>query len=468
MKKNHLSKVCALVCMLGFSSVANAATQAYVNTPGAFADVPAGHWSYSAVSKLAAEGIVDGDGNGNFAGNKTLTRYEMAVIVAKAMAHSDQANEQTKELIGKLANEYNLELVNLGARVAKTEQAIERFTFHGDVRARYRNYQYDHGHDDGEKDIRFRLFPTVKVNDKWIVSGELAAADDWRSSSDTNDANSVKLRQLYTQGPLGDTGINLQLGKFVYWAGGGPEERTWSPMGNTLNLGMNAVCMKGAKFSFGEKLRTDVVYGRANTDFPQYVDYNYVNPGNAGFKGKDVTVYGIATRWSPTNNLDFQVNYHGFESDSDVFGNAFNDPTDKLRLAEIGGMYQMSKDWRLTALASHSDADEETNAYKAELRYKKADLSKAGSWALFGSYINVEANSIWRADDPGEAIWISPSTFKDTAGNNLGVKGWSFEAAYVPSPNTVLRATYGQFESATGKAVQGDTDLFQLQYQMYF
>jgi hypothetical protein len=468
MKKKHLSKVCALVCMLGFSSVANGATPAYVNSPGAFADVPTGHWSYSAVNKLAVEGIVDGDGKGNFAGNRTLTRYEMAQIVAKAMVRSDKANTETKELIEKLANEYNTELVNLGARVAKTEEAIERFTFHGDLRARYRNLQYDRGSDDGDKDIRFRLFPNIKVNGKWSIGGEIAAAENWRSSNDENDMNSLKLKQIYAQGPLGETGANLTLGKFVYWAGGGPGERTWSPMGNTLNLGMNAVLVTGAKFSFGKELKTDVLYGRANTKYPLYVDYNYVNPGDAGFNGEDITVYGLATRWAPTSKLDFQVNYHGFKANSDVFGNAFNAANDELRLAEVGGMYQFAKDWRLTALAVRSDADEQNNAYKAELRYKQADLAKAGTWALFGTYINVEADSIWRSDDPGTAIWVRPSMLKNAAGSNLGVKGWSFETAYVPSPGTLLRAAYGQYKATTGTAIQGDTDMFQVQYEMFF
>ena len=49
-----------------------------------FSDVPAGHWAY-VVCKLAAAGIVDGYPDGTYKGDRTMTRYEMAQIVAKAL-----------------------------------------------------------------------------------------------------------------------------------------------------------------------------------------------------------------------------------------------------------------------------------------------------------------------------------------------------------------------------------------------
>ena len=57
---------------------------AYAANP--FSDVPANSWAYDAVNKLAAEGIIDGYPNGTFGGDRLMTRYEMAQIVAKAMA----------------------------------------------------------------------------------------------------------------------------------------------------------------------------------------------------------------------------------------------------------------------------------------------------------------------------------------------------------------------------------------------
>lgn len=48
-----------------------------------FSDVPVVHFAYDDVTELAAEGIVDGYGDGTFLGNKKATRYEVAVMVAR-------------------------------------------------------------------------------------------------------------------------------------------------------------------------------------------------------------------------------------------------------------------------------------------------------------------------------------------------------------------------------------------------
>ena len=71
------SLVLAMAMALGVTA------SAYAANP--FSDVPAGHWAYDSVNKLASAGIVDGYGNGTFGGDRLMTRYEMAQIVAKAM-----------------------------------------------------------------------------------------------------------------------------------------------------------------------------------------------------------------------------------------------------------------------------------------------------------------------------------------------------------------------------------------------
>ena len=54
---------------------------AYAANP--FSDVPQGHWAYDSVAQLVAEGVIEGYPEGNFDGNKLMTRYEMAQIVAR-------------------------------------------------------------------------------------------------------------------------------------------------------------------------------------------------------------------------------------------------------------------------------------------------------------------------------------------------------------------------------------------------
>ena len=52
-----------------------------------FSDVTPDSWAYQAVSQLAAAGIVNGYPDGTFKGQKDITRFEMAQMIAKAMAN---------------------------------------------------------------------------------------------------------------------------------------------------------------------------------------------------------------------------------------------------------------------------------------------------------------------------------------------------------------------------------------------
>src|SRR5271163_1547945 len=61
-----------------------ATNQAALATP--FSDVPANHWAYEYIQSLAADGIIDGYPDGKFKGDRPLTRYEMAVVVARVIA----------------------------------------------------------------------------------------------------------------------------------------------------------------------------------------------------------------------------------------------------------------------------------------------------------------------------------------------------------------------------------------------
>ena len=97
---------------------------AYAANP--FSDVPAGHWAYDSVQQLAVDGVVEGFANGEFGGDKLLTRYEMAQVVAKAMAKGASCY--------KLAAEFADELDNLGVRVAKLEKAADAVKITGEVR----------------------------------------------------------------------------------------------------------------------------------------------------------------------------------------------------------------------------------------------------------------------------------------------------------------------------------------------
>jgi hypothetical protein len=83
-----------------------------------------------------------------FQGNRNITRYEAAEMVAKAMAHMDKASVEQRALINKLADEYADELNNLGVRVSALENRVGNVKLTGDARIRYihqSELQYDNG-----------------------------------------------------------------------------------------------------------------------------------------------------------------------------------------------------------------------------------------------------------------------------------------------------------------------------------
>ncbi|MBP2634017.1 MAG: S-layer protein, partial [Firmicutes bacterium] len=86
-----------------------------------FADVSPNDWSYVAVKNLAEAGIIDGYSDGTFKGDKSITRYEMAQLVGKAIYRSNKVNAEQKAAIEKLATEYKDELQNLGVRMDNLE-----------------------------------------------------------------------------------------------------------------------------------------------------------------------------------------------------------------------------------------------------------------------------------------------------------------------------------------------------------
>jgi hypothetical protein len=50
-----------------------------------FADTPANPWAYEALARPAAKGLIQGYPDGTLKGDRTLTRYEMAMIVARVL-----------------------------------------------------------------------------------------------------------------------------------------------------------------------------------------------------------------------------------------------------------------------------------------------------------------------------------------------------------------------------------------------
>ena len=110
--------VLAVVALVAFAAPAFAANP--------FMDVPAGHWAYDAVAQLAADGIVSGYPDGAFKGAQPATRYEVASVVARALAKldADKASKQDLEMLKKLVMEFKDELDALGVKVDGIDKRV--------------------------------------------------------------------------------------------------------------------------------------------------------------------------------------------------------------------------------------------------------------------------------------------------------------------------------------------------------
>ena len=106
------------------SLVATMAVGATAFAANPFVDVPSDSWAYNSVVELANSGIIQGVDGVHFQGERNITRYEAAEIVAKAMAHEDRANAEQRALINRLADEFSDELNNLGVRVSNLEDRV--------------------------------------------------------------------------------------------------------------------------------------------------------------------------------------------------------------------------------------------------------------------------------------------------------------------------------------------------------
>ena len=134
-----------------------------------FTDVSKNHWAYDAVNKLVASGIVSGYSDGTFKGDKTITRYEMAQIVAEAMKKVSTVEQ--KVIIDKLANEFAVELNSLGVKVDGIQKQLDnQIKFSGDARVQYNSETEDASY-------RLRLGATGKINDATKVNARLTTAD---------------------------------------------------------------------------------------------------------------------------------------------------------------------------------------------------------------------------------------------------------------------------------------------------
>ena len=379
------SLVLAMAMALGVSATAFAANP--------FSDVPAGHWAYGSVAKLAAAGIVDGYPDGTFKGDNLMTRYEMAQIVAKAYA---------KGAIGaddKLMAEFADELDNLGVRVAKLEKKADNVKITGAVRARYLDVdKTDKGY---TADLRTRLWVKGAINEDWTYTGML---ENTQTLNTNGEEATTKFRRAYVTGSVGDVGVTA--GRYNYTVG----------QGNVYDDHMDAI-----QLDFGKVLKASVAYGRA-------VEGNY-------FHDTEKTDAYIGTLGYTAGVVNMDAAYYVFKD--------YTPGYDDLKIWTVGANGEIAKHLNLGAeyLKADTAAISDDDGYVVTLSYKGASASDKGSFGIWSKYY-----------DQARSTYVSHTTdaVHGTLDSFDGFKGYAVAANYTFAKNIVGSVEYYDLDSKTG------------------
>ena len=377
------SLVLAMAMALGVSATAFAANP--------FSDVPAGHWSYASVSKLAAAGIVDGYPDGTFKGDNLMTRYEMAQIVAKAYA---------KGAIGaddKLMAEFADELDNLGVRVAKLEKKADNVKITGQARARY--VDVDKAEKGYTADLRTRLWIKGAINDDWTYTGMLENTQTLNTNAQEQE---TKFRRAYVTGSV--AGVGVTAGRYNYTVGNG----------FVFDDHIDAV-----QLDFGKVLKASLAMGR-----PVDAD-DYAGTNQDGY---------IATLGYKIGATDLAAGYYNFKNYS-VDGNR--------EIWTVGATADIAKNVNLVAEYMKSN-DENTagddDGYVAGLSYKGASASDKGSFGVWAKYYDQSSTTYFGASHTTDA-------WHGILDGNGGFKGYAVAANYTFAKNIVGTVEYYDLDS---------------------
>ncbi len=394
------SLVFAMAMALGVSATAFAANP--------FSDLPAGHWAYGAVAKLAAEGVVDGYPDGTFKGDKTMTRYEMAQIVAKALA---------KGAIGaddKLVSEFADELDNLGVRVARLEKNADNVKITGQARVHNRvasgkrvEYLNDLGAADrSDSALRTRLWFTGEVNDNWHYTSMLQNVQNFEGQNESGDGN-TQFQRAYLEGNIG--AVNITAGRY----------NAFFADGNVFDDRADAI---EARVNFG-KAYLDAAYGKmANTvsDKNEAVADKFVHAALGGNWGN---LHAEAT-YTKVKDQDFLNPLNGAHNPDFLSDN---------QIWTVGADYTAGK-WNVSAMYLKGDADRagefernndvslDDDGWVAGLSYGGAQASKPGSWGLYAKYYDQSAQTVVAHTMNGDYYMFPFTGFKGyMVGGNLAV-----------------------------------------------
>lgn len=287
-----------------------------VSAANPFTDVSADDWAYQAVASLSDEGVIDGYPDGTFRGDKHVTRYEIAQIVARLMAKEDTLNASQKETLAKLSSQYADELKDLGVRIAELEKKRGATDLITELRVQSID-RYDDvfkGKKHNEISTRVRLNTITPVNDRVHLYGQIETILDMNGKNsydvnryDWNKEKEGKTGAAANRDGYGDGDFHLNRLWTTYHFG--PKQDTtnlpYGPSKNLIGIGQFPVKMgvtgytydgevKGVFASFGDYLkggRLTLAFGRATN-----INYAYTGPMMHGVALKKSELLSVLTK----------------------------------------------------------------------------------------------------------------------------------------------------------------------------
>ena len=398
-----MKKILALAAVAALT----AGVSAYAANP--FSDVTPDDWAFQAVSDLSAQGVVEGYPDGTFKGERNMTRYELAQIVARLMAKEDQLNAEQQATLDKLAGEYADELANLGVRVSNLEKKVGNLYWSGDARMRYTASSSDKV--DDKYDGRIRLNVKGQVNEATYVQGQIVTNMDFKGDNTASKSNGdTFMSQVYVNHNFGKN-VAVRLGR---------QPIAFGNQGGWLYNALEGY--DGAQVAYNNaKLSLTTGFGQLNDGAAKSTDM-YFAKGAYDFGFAKLNADYIADKDSEANDR--------FE----IYGVGLNIPVQKFN---VFGEY-----WNNTTAGDYD------TAWNAGLSYGKADWKKAGTWDLSVAYNDVDSNVYFGGGTWHNDMLKNFSGVKYLAADNLTF--WTALANVTLQKNVQLHAEYAFAADAEG------------------
>jgi hypothetical protein len=428
--------------ILAIAAVAalTAGVSAYAANP--FSDVSPDDWAYQAVSDLSDQGVVEGYPDGTFKGERNITRYELAQIIARLMAKEDQLNAEQRATLDKLAGEYADELANLGVRVSNLEKKVGNIYWSGDARMRYQDNSYDKA--DGWNG-RMRINVKAQVNDSTTFNGRLTynmnfKGNDSNNGTKTDSDNGVYMDVLNATHKFGDD-FAVKLGRYANNFG---NQGSWR-FGDAHNFDGAEVSYNNGKLSLA-------------TGFGQF-DTNYNTVEGAPIDDQDAYYakgsYDFNFAKLGVDYIKFQEgnhSYKNFSGDDELLGVDLLVPFGGHQRFNVQGEYVKN---------TTTDLNKD-DAWNAGLQYSTFNWKKPGSFGLGVWYNDIGQATFFGGT--GLQTNILDGLLNDGTGMT-NLKYWNVIGDVALQKNVSLHAEYAFGTDADGASDPDDAWTVSLNYK---